>query len=382
MEATATEVSTAPVPLWRRITQGLAAVRPLDLRTGHWFDRVVARYLRSRPARPVPFATPATRRRASCAIVRRNATEAAVLGAATATVSTAAALLTADTQGYGGVVALPLAAGAMAAEMVARAVLHVRMSCAIGDVWGVRFSPDDPGDVARLYALAFDVEEPKDDAAGGRDVVERLARAREGDLGAAIGAKLISETLLRNLLPFVGIVTSAVASWRLTMRVGNGVTRYLGFRHALDGVLARVQAHDPGALDALIEGVWFVASADGQVNDDEAALLAHLVRMRPREARWKLTARFVADEGAWLDRLARLPEAVHAEVLTALEVAAAMDGVVSPPERTLLARAAAALGLEPSPERLDVLARTFADDGGEVALGAAVEGPRTDSGSP
>lgn len=351
MEAIAPSV---PVPLWRRIGQGIRAVRPLDLQTGHWFDRVLTRYLRSRPARPVAVATAAEREQACAAIVQRNAAEAAVLGAATAGMSTAAAVLAANAP-WGSIAALPLAAGAIGAEMVARAVLHVRMSCALADVWGLGFSPDEPDDLARLYALAFDVEEPRDEAYGGRATIERLARARDVDLGIAIGAKLMSESLLRNL-PFVGIVTSAVQSWRLTLRVGNGVTQYLHFRLAFDDVLERVRAHGDEAVDTLIEGVWFISIADEQVNDDETALIAYLVNTRPRERRWKLTARFVPDEEAWIERLARLPEAAHHDLFRALEVAAAMDGKVSPPERQLLARAALALGIELAPGALDRVA--------------------------
>src|SRR5438270_189705 len=84
--------------------------------------------------------------------------------------------------------------------------------------------------------------------------------------------------------------SSALQSWRVTMRVGDGVTQYLRVRHAFDDVLARVAVHGPEAIDTLIEGVWFISIADDTANDNEAALIAHLVRTRPRESRWKLTA--------------------------------------------------------------------------------------------
>ena len=368
----ATQAALTPVPIWRRITDGIRAVRPLDLRTGHWFDRVLVRYLRARPARPVASGTVGHRHQKTCAIVRRNAAGAAVLGAATASLSTAGVVLTADMP-WGGVVAVPLAACAMAAEMVARAVLHVRMSCALGDVWEKQFSPEDPADLARLYALAFDVEEPRDEATTGRSVIERLARARDGDLGNAIGAKLISETLLRNIVPFAGIATSALESWRLTLRVGEGVEQYLRFRRATDEPFARVAAHGADAVEALVEGVWLVAVADGQLDDHETALLAHLVGMCPRESRRKVTARFVDDEEGWLARLARLPEPAHDELFYALEVAAAMDGSPSPGERKLLAHAAAALDVELPPDRLDAIAAAICDGDGTPESAAAKE---------
>jgi hypothetical protein len=340
-------------------------VRPLDLRTGRWFDRVLTRYLRSRPARPVAERSVAERRQKCASVVRRNATQAAVLGAATAGLSTAAAVLAAETPA-GALTALPVAACGVVAEMVARAVLHVRMSCALADVWGLRFSPDDPEDLARLYALAFDVEEPRDEAYGGRAAIERLARGRNSELGNAIGAKLLSESILRNI-PFIGIFTSAVQSWSVTMRVGNGVTQYLHSRLAFDEVLARVARHGPAVLDTLIEGVWFISTADAQVDDDETALLAYLVQTVPRECRWKLIARFVPDEEAWIERLAHLPEPAHDDLLRALEVAAAMDGKVTPAEQMLLTRAAAALGIAISSDALARVAVDYRDgirDGG------------------
>jgi hypothetical protein len=367
------------VPLWRRVTEGIASVRPLDLRTGHWFDRVLTRYLRSRPARPVALDSNAARQAASAAVMHRNAAEAAALGVATAGVSTLAATLATDAP-WSGLAALPVAACALAGDMVARAVMHVRMSCALADIWGIRFSPDDPADLARLYALAFDIEEPRDEVYGGRASIERLAGARDGDLGSAIGSKLASESLLRNL-PFIGVLTSAVQSWHATMRVGDGVMQYLRFRHAFDDVLTRVAAYGPEAVDILIEGVWFISIADDRVNDTETALLAHLVRMLPRETRWKLTARFVPDENAFIERLSRLPEPAHDDVFHALEVAATMDGLVSSAERNLLLRAAAALGIEVAPDALDRLIAESLEDGPQLMAPAAApkNAPRSSS---
>jgi hypothetical protein len=345
-----------PVPLWRRIGQGLSAVRPLDLHTGRWFGRVLTRYLRSRQARPTLAGTAAERQAASQAIVMRNAAGAALLGAATAGMSTAAAVLAAETPG--GIAALPLAVGAIGLEMIARAVLHVRMSCAVADAWNVHLSAESPEDLARLYALAFDVEEPADDESGGRATIKRLAHGGDSALGNAIGSKLISESLLRNL-PFIGIFTSAAESWRLTKRVGNAVTQYVHFRAAFDGLLARVAAHGCETLDALIEGVWFVCIADAQVNDDETALLAFLVQRRPPEVRERLTARFVLEPDGWIERLARVPQSARQELFRALEVTAAMRGEVSQPERAILERVAAALGIEVSADAFDRVAEAY-----------------------
>jgi hypothetical protein len=131
------------------------------------------------------------------------------------------------------------------------------------------------------------------------------------------------------------------------------------FRAAFDGLLARVAAHGCETLDALIEGIWFVSIADAQVNDDETALLAFLVQRRPQEVRGQLTARFVLDPDAWIDRLARVPEGARHDLLRALEVTAAMAGHASPAERALLERAAGALGIELSVDALDRIADAY-----------------------
>ncbi len=170
---------------------------------------------------------------------------------------------------------------------------------------------------------------------------------------------------MRNIVPVLGIFTSAVTNYLKTRALGDNVRRYMRYQHALDaeGSHAKVTCHKQ--LDLLIEGMWFIFSADGKLDPEEAAFLSHMLKKLddPAERR-AILARFVEDELDWTARIHdQVPEEVRDAFLHVLEVAAAVDKEVGLPERKILRRAAHALGREFSQERVERMIAEFEENG-------------------
>jgi uncharacterized protein (DUF697 family) len=356
---------------WTTSVAGLRkAISLRDLRTGHWFDKLIVYYLqhraRTRGGHPIKALAPVAdeeRLPRAETIIRRAIVQAALMGSGAASLTTGAAVVTADTEGVAGVVALPLAAATMAGEMILRALVQLEMVCELGELYGVTFTDEDAGALGRLLALAFGTEQHQEADDPGRELVVRVARLSGHEAGGAVGSLLVGETLLRDVVPFVGIPISALTSWRLTRRLGGLALRSVQYRRALDDAIAAVEEADPDSADLAIEGVWHVFIADGRLVPEETVLLSHLLHRRPEEARAAATERFVSDETGWLARLRSVAEEARGPMLHTLAVAAAVDAQLPESERSLLRRAAAALHQAASEERLDALATRFRETG-------------------
>jgi hypothetical protein len=316
---------------------------PRRLASGRWFEQAVGAWL-AHERRVEPFlADPVARRVRAEALTRRACLRCAAAGATTAAATTAAeAVTTADLRTA--LVAMPLAGATVAAEMLYRTLEHARLMTDIADLNGVAIDEDRAEIVLRLFALAVRAAQHEETEDPGRALVDRVVHFERDVGGEAIGSRLLGESVLRNVVPFVGVVTSAAASWTLTARIGRLCHRYFAWRRLLDDAAGPVLARGPELRGLLVEGLWFVFTADGRLGTAETAVLSHLVRCAPDEARARVLARFVTDEADWLRRLRGIEDrSVRARLMHALNVAAAVDGAVPEPERRLLERAAASL---------------------------------------
>ena len=117
-------------------------------------------------------------------------------------------------------------------------------------------------------------------------------------------------------------------------------------------------------LDLLLEGLWFIFTADGKLSPEEAAFLAHMLQQLDPLRRRATIARFVEDELDWTLRIGQeVPERMRDAFLHVLEVAAAVDKEVGLPERKILRRAAHALGREFSQERVEKMIAQLEETG-------------------
>ena len=113
------------------------------------------------------------------------------------------------------------------------------------------------------------------------------------------------------------------------------------------------------SIDLLVEGLWFLFVSDGSLSPEETAVIAGLLRKMDPAARDAVQKRFTDDENEWLSRLPILDPDEREPFLHALEVAAAVDKIVSLPEQKILGRAARRLGRDLDMERIDRMVREF-----------------------
>jgi hypothetical protein len=329
-----------------------------------WFNRLVAWHLlrrAGRVARPISDGTETVRARN---LIRLACLKAAASGAAAGSIATLSSVLTAQTEGFAAVFTVPLAATAIAVEMGFRTIVHVDLACDLADTFEVPYDFAEPDELFRLYALIFNTsghDEKSDDR--GRALVHDVMALESEEVGEQLGNRVLGESVARNLLPVIGIATSAIANYLVTRKLGDTVRRYMRYRRALHDALEHATAVSRAHLDLLVEGVWFVFSADGKLTPEEVGTLAHLLEKLPLELRAAVEARFVEDELEWADRIEVLPEAARDDFLHALEVSAAVDKHVGLPERKVLRRAAHHLGRQFDQQRLEKMMAEFEDYG-------------------
>lgn len=329
-----------------------------------WFNRLVAWHLARRAGRSAEAAAEGTETARARSLIRRACLKAAVSGATAGSVSTLASALTAQTEGAATIVTLPVAATAIAVEMGFRTIVHLDLACDLAETFNVPYDLGNPDELFRLYALIFRTsghEEGSEDP--GRSLVHEVMAQESEDIGEKVGVRVLGESVARNLLPVVGIATSAVTNYLVTRRLGDTVRRYMRYRRALHDALEHASAVCKDHLGLLVEGIWFVFAADGKLTPEEVATLAHMLEKLPLEDRPAVEARFVEDELEWADRIEAIPEAARDEFLHALEVAAAVDKHVGLPERKILRRAAHHLGRPFERERLEKMIAELEDYG-------------------
>jgi len=324
-----------------------------------WFTRLVAYYLKRYQAKKArsPAAacaaadvTATNGARASDlarAAIFKACVKSAVSGATAGAVSTGATLVTAETEGVGALVAVPIAAAAIGGEMLYRSLVHLDLTCDLADIFGVHFDAGNPDDLWRLYALVFNTQEPSEDGKDpGKKLVNEVTDIEGAEVGEKIGHKVLGESVARNIIPFVGIVSSAITNFVVTRRLGDTVRRYMRYQRAMLDSFQHASEACRANLDLLVEGMWFIFTADGKLTPEEVATLARFLDQLDPETRQRVEARFVEDELDWAERIEQIPEETRDHFMHALEVAAAVDKEVGLPERKILRRAAHHLNRE------------------------------------
>lgn len=333
-----------------------------------WFTRLVKAYVsRYRARHPSRRQLPEGVTQAEMAhrVIRRACWASATMGAVTGATSTSAAVWTAQTEGLAGLVAIPVALGTMGAELLARSMIHLQVTLELGSIFDLPWDPDTPADLFHLYSLVFldnfRTEPESEDP--GRALLSRVVDSKADDIGERIGAQLFGESIARNIVPFVSVVSSSTTNWVRTRRLGDTVRRYMRYRRALDDAVAPFEQQNLADFELLLEGIWFLFIADGHLKAEEAATLANLIGRLPAKRRSALSVRFVDDELDWTERLAKLPQRIRDDFFHALEVAASVDKIISLPERKLLRRAALELGRKLEPTRLRAMVRQLEEVG-------------------
>ncbi|HVJ93636.1 MAG TPA: hypothetical protein VM580_27730 [Labilithrix sp.] len=339
-----------------------------DTRRRHWLEHVVHRRMkraleRARKKKEAGAYGDLPPDERAEKVVRWACVKTAVTGAMSGAAATGAVVATAETKGVAGVIALPLAAAAIGAEMVARAVVEVDLACELAEIFNLKL--DDADDVLRLLALGPERLRGADEDELGKDLVKR-ATIESDDLFSRAANVLVGESVLRNLLPFVGIVSSAVTNVVVTRRVGRTMRRAFRYERAMLDALTVASGPCASCMELLIEGLWFVFIADGRLSVEETSCLAARLDDLDEDQRRRTLKRFTADESDWLSRLRSVPDEAKKAFLGVLEIAAALDKSLVLPEEKLLRRVAEAWGLTYTRERVGELIEQF-ERGGVLA---------------
>ncbi len=295
-------------------------------------------------------------------IIRIACAKAALTGALSGAVTTTSVVATAETEGVGGIVALPLAAAAVAGEMATRTVFHVDLACELAELFDV--SVGNPADVARLLSVTFGRAVGKEVEDLGQSSIEDVTVDRESVVENAAQA-LVGESVLKNALPFVAVVSSAVMNVIVTRRIGRMLQHAFRYEREMVSAFRIAQNTCGSVIDLLIEGLWFVFTADGKLTAEETLCLAERLDDLDEETRRRVTARFTDDESDWLKRVEQgvIPES-RESFLRVLEIAAALDKSLSLPEDKILRRAAAALHCTFEPGRVSRMIEQLEQRGG------------------
>ena len=353
-------------------------VRSAEARPGGWFTRLARWYLGRRFAKHSPAperALDATASRRAERAIAIACVKSAISGALSGTVSTGATLATAQTEGALAFAAVPVAVAAIGGEMLYRSILQLDLTCDLAEIFGLSFDPAHEEDLWRLYALAFGTSDHDDEAEAngdqGKELVREVTHVESEEVGEKIGHLVLGESIMRNVVPVVGIVSSAITNVVLTRKMGHTVRRYFRYQRAFKDTFAHaIELLQGEPRDLLIEGMWFIFTADGKLTPEEAACLGKLVHKLDPVERHAVTHRFVEDELDWTERIRKgVPEEIRDVFLHALEVAAAVDKEVGVPERKILRRAARALGREFDPARVEKMMADF-EERGVLSTGA------------
>lgn len=351
---------------------GVTTTAP-DRERRSWFSRVVGSYMKRRQRRIAAnkIAKPDAKVDSRPAPVRADSAirwaciKSAITGATAGAVSTSATMLTAETEGLAGFVAVPFAAATIGGEMIYRSFVHVDLTCDLAEIFEVKFDTENEADLWRLYALAFGTHEHEEGSSDpGRDLLHSVAHVEGEQVGEKIGHQVLGESVMRNIIPFFGIFSSAVTNYVLTKRLGDTVRRAMRYQRAMDDMFITSATACSAHLDLLIEGMWFMFTADGRLSPEETTCLAKLIDRLDTVTRHAVTQRFTEDEIDWLERItAQIPIETRPAFMHALEVAAAVDKIVGLPEKKLLRRIAHHLDLDFDMARIQRMIEAFEENG-------------------
>jgi uncharacterized protein (DUF697 family) len=367
------------------LRQAAAHLNGASLRDGTWFKGLIADHVKRHQAAISPAtwdeAYPGldTEARAE-RHVNLVAKKASLAGALASVGASTGELLSLVTDGLAAPVGVPAAMLSMGLEAAYTALLQVDLACDLASMYGVPFDPEDVGEIATLFAVALEVEPKKPEKLTGPERTEaegieaQLLQLEEGEVATRIGRKLLEESLVKNVVPLVGIAVSARWNYVATLRLGDKANRYIRYRRAIRRAFSQLDCSAVTDPMVLVEGAWLLATSDGGPTNEELMAIAVLAESlghaaydggsaKPplKAARMDTSNARVEDEDEWLDRLAKTPPGSHAAILDTLFLIAATDRELQTGERRILRRIGKALRREVDFARIERICRHLAD---------------------
>ena len=293
-----------------------------------------------------PGLTPAERaaRRIDRMLVRGT-----VAGVAAAAGASAAELMSMWTQGAAAIAAAPMGVVSVGAEMLYTTALQIDLAFDLASIYGVPFAPDDVGEISTMLALALGVDLVKEPTRHDQPVVVAgetkpwrvMRQMQRDDFAGRVGRELIQQSVLRHLLPVVSVLISATWNQVVLRRFAGEVHAAVKQRRAIVEACRGVQLGDANSARAILNGAWLLATADGEIEHQEAVVLATLIDSLPLPQRISAQEQSFPDAGdeePWFEALRELDPGAQSVLWKVLAYVAVADGSLSTPERRFLNR--------------------------------------------
>jgi hypothetical protein len=297
-------------------------------------------------------------------IIRKVCQKASVAGILASTGASTGELLSLFTEGLGAPIGMPAAALSMCGEAAYTAFLQIDLACDLGSVYGVHFDVDDIADLTTLFGLALELPPPvKKEAPEGEahesGLISRLVELEDGEVARRIGRKLLEESVMRNIIPVVGIAISARWNYVATRKLAGTVRRYVRYRRALRDALGQLKLHELAAPELVAEGAWLLASIEGPPPNETAMAVGVVVDMLPEHVRGAIQKdrAFGDDDEQWFEDLKRIPPAMYEPLLDVLYLVAAANRELQPTERRFLHRVGKVLAVPVDLDRVEQICR-------------------------
>jgi tellurite resistance protein len=335
-----TKINSAVQEIWRR--EDTASI---------WMQRFIHREIEQRTQTRGPaywdaqFPGLSPEQRAQRRI-DRMLMRATVAGIAAAAGATTAEVMSLVTEGMAALVAFPLAVGSVGADMIYTTALQIDLAFDLASIYGVPFAHDDVGEISTLLALALGVDlvsEPTrhdKPATPGETKPWRVVRQMQrDDFAQRVGREVVLQSVLRNVVPVVGVLVSAGWNQVVLRRYATQVHTAVRQRQAIVRACRDVNLGEQRTARAILDGAWLIASSDGAIDHQEALALSTIIDSLTFPERIAVTeASFPDDEEDWFENVNGLDSASQGVLIDVLALIASADGVLTTPERRFLRR--------------------------------------------
>jgi tellurite resistance protein len=286
--------------------------------------------------------------------IRRMVTRATVAGTLAAAGASSAEVLSIVSEGVGTVAAIPIGLVSVGAEMLYVTALQIDLAFDLAGIYGVPFAGDDVGEISTMLAMALGVDfvrEPtrhdKPAMPGETKPWRVLRQMQRGDFSKRVSKAVVQQSVLRNIVPVAGVIVSAVWNQVVLRRFAREVHTAVRQRLAIVNAFRDVQLGDLATTRLVLDGAWLMATADGELDHQEALALSTLIDSLKLPERIAVDdASFTDDEEGWFARLAGIAPHARPVLIDVLALIASADGEFTIPERRFLKRLASTLACE------------------------------------
>jgi tellurite resistance protein len=331
-----------------------------DVKSGQWFiallQKVIQSYNRNASAeyfqQKYPGLTPDEIANILIPVTVKYATVAGLITGAAVTANQVAALSSAG-------MTIVLVAGAIGAEMVYLARIHMRLVLDLSVVYDLQLDPDDPEDILMVFGYALGVA-PIEMVGKGVQVAARggtqyavkkyiskgTLKAIQ-DFGKRIGIRILQKSILKYTVPVVSAVVGSSYNYVATKSVGRIAKNHLKNRGKVTEELRQLVSRQNTYDLAFPAAAMYMAQLDGEYSAKEKELYrAILSRMTFEEHTQAEFKKLMADEGNIITAIAQIEDdEIRCSLIEVLVLMAIYDGELVEKERDFLIKTAAELNV-------------------------------------